>query len=144
MSPYQTNRELLFLENDWCWPRWYVERNKLAQAFPGLYVYAVGDQITSVQGNLWTSYGNQYYVTIGIPDGYPYDMPTVSLPYAYIDPDCTHVYSNGNICVMKSDQWSSTMSIAFLVAKVAVWVNKYDSWVCNGKARWPGSDQHNR
>ena len=118
-----------------------VEREKLASHFPGFSFYSQGDRVSSVQGRLRTSYGNYYYVRVGVPPNYPYAMPEIELPQDTIDPSCPHQFTGGRICVMRSAQWSSTLSLAFMVAKVAVWLNKYDSWKRNGRRAWPGKGQ---
>ncbi len=121
-------------------PRMAVEKEKLKQFFPGFDFYGTGGQITSVQGTIKTSYGNSYLLKIVLDSNYPYSLPTVTLPYTTLD-SCPHKYSNQELCLMKSEQWSSTLSLACLVAKAAVWLNKYDSWKRNGKRYWPGKGQ---
>jgi len=142
MSRIQINKKLIFLGTDLTRPRMLVEKEKMNRSFPGFQFYSKGNEITAVKGYLRTNFSNSYYVNIHIPDNYPYDMPIISLPNHTIDSLCSHVYNSGNICVMKSEQWSSTLSLALLVAKVALWLNKYDNWKKNGRVRWPGTDQH--
>jgi ubiquitin-protein ligase len=123
-------------------PRLVVERDKLAHFFPGFKFYGSSNKVNSIQGTITTSYGNAYRVKIDVPDNYPYVMPQIWLPGTVIDPLCPHRYTGGDICVMKSSQWSATLSLASLVTKAAVWLNKYDKWLRDGRRRWPGNDQH--
>jgi len=118
-----------------------AEKEKMAAHFPSINFFGANGRITSVQGFLRTNYGNSYYVRIEIPEYYPFVMPKISLPYYNIEPDCPHKFVNNDICVMRSEQWSQALSLAFIVAKTAIWLNKYDTWVRNGKARWPGKGQ---
>lgn len=142
MGRIQTNKELVFLGSDWSRPRMTVEREKMASHFPTFDFYGYGGEVTSVQGDLRTNDGNQYYVKIEISKNYPYQMPKIYLPYETIDSSCPHKFSGGRICILRSEQWTSTFSLAFIVAKTAIWLNKYDKWKRDGKLRWPGKDQH--
>lgn len=143
MSGLAFSRDLLVLDSELERPRWAVEREKLNRNYPGFKFYGSGGVVSSVQGWLRTSAGVDYYVKIEIPAGgaYPYQMPKVYLPYASIDPSCPHRYGGGDICLMRSSQWTSTISIAAIVAKAAVWINKYDVWLGSGKRKWPGNEQ---
>jgi hypothetical protein len=141
MSSFQANREVIFSGIDLSRSRWTVEHEKLARFFPSIQLYGVDGRVTSAQGYLSTSYGSSYYVNIEIGQRYPYVLPRVCLPYTTVDSACPHRYSDGSICVMKSEQWSSSLSLAFLVAKTAVWLNKYDNWLRTGRTRWPGKGQ---
>jgi len=139
MSSLQVSKELLFLDGDLNRSRWAVEKEKVNRKFSGFSFYASGNTITSVQGYLYTSYGNSYYVNIAIPENYPYQLPTISLPYETIQSDCPHRFDNDNICIMKPEQWSTVMSLALIITKTAVWLNKYDYWKQHGT--WPGKEQ---
>ncbi len=141
MGGYGANTELLFMGSDINRSRWAVESEKLKSQFPGFNFYTLDGRISSVKGKLTTNFGNTYHVKINIPEGYPYILPEIELPYHSIDPGCPHKYSDGRICVMRSAQWSTSLSLAFLVAKTAIWLNKYDLWKYKGKRRWPGKGQ---
>lgn len=141
MARTEVSSDLVFMGEDLRRPRWAVERAKIDRAFSGMSFYGSGGGISSVQGYLYTSYGRKYYVKVTVPEHYPYVMPEVWLPNHSVDTGCPHVYADGSVCVMKSDQWSSSLSIAYVIAKAAVWLNKYDSWIKNGKVRWPGMEQ---
>ncbi len=141
MANLQINRELIFTGSDLFRPRMAVEKEKMALFFPNFSFYGSGERVTSVKGYLSTSYYNKYYVRIEIGPNYPYSLPDIYLPYTTLEANCPHRFKNGGICVIKREQWSKTLSLAVLVAKAAVWVNKYDSWKQNGKWRWPGRGQ---
>lgn len=141
MGGYQANTELLFLGSDLNRPRWVVEREKLESQFPGFNFYALDGRMSSVKGKLTTNYGNTYHIKIKIPERYPYVLPEIELPHHSIDPGCPHQFTGDRICVMRSAQWSTSLSLAFLVAKAAIWLNKYDLWKNRGKRRWPGKGQ---
>lgn len=141
MGGYRTNTELLFMGSDLGRSRWAVEREKLKSQFPGFRFYTLDERVSSVKGNLTTNYGNTYFVNIKIPEDYPYVLPDIELPYHSTASGCPHRYTGDRICVMRSAQWSASLSLAFLVAKAAIWLNKYDLWKNKGKRRWPGRGQ---
>jgi len=139
MTDMAASRTLIFMDDDLSRPRMAVENEKMKRAFPGMRFYGTDGNITSVQGYLKTSDGNSYYIKIEVPSNYPYVMPTVTLPNTTIAAGCPHRYNTGNLCIMKSEQWSSSYSLAFMVAKAALWINKYDIW--KRKGSWPGKEQ---
>ncbi len=141
MSGFQTNRELAFDSYDLSRPRMAVEKEKMQRHFPSFNFYGSGGRVTSVQGSLHTNYGNKYHVKVVVGSNYPYDTPTVHLPHTTFKSDCPHKFSGDQICIMRNGQWSSSLSLAFVVAKAAIWVNKYDSWISNGQRYWPGRGQ---
>jgi len=124
-------------------PRWAVESEKIKRHFPNFSILQnQNGNISAVSGYLTTSYGISYLVRIELPLAYPYTMPNAKVTNSAIDTSCGHAYSSNELCLMKSEQWSSTLSIAFLIAKAAIWLNKYDVWRNTGRIRWPGTDQH--
>jgi ubiquitin-protein ligase len=139
MNNIAVSKEVLFLNSDLSRPRWAVEKEKVQKKFSGFSFYGSDGKITAVKGRLYTSYGNSYDIKIEIPEKYPYAMPSVSLPNTTLETDCPHKFTSENICLMKIDQWSSTLSIAFLIAKTAKWLHKYDYW--KRKREWPGREQ---
>lgn len=142
MSPLQATRELIFAGSELDRPRMNVEQEKLRSYAPNFTFFSTGSRVTSIQGEISTSYGNRYFVKITIPAAYPYELPDIELPYHTIDSACEHRYGDHGMCVMRSGQWSASLSLALLTKKAAVWLNKYDSWRRNGRWRWPGTDQH--
>jgi len=143
MGRIQANRDLIFSGSDLSRPRMTVEVEKIKAHFPGFSFYGSGDKVTSIKGYLSTNppFYNKYHVKIEIGSEYPYEIPKIWLPYETIDLKCPHRYKDGSICVMKSGQWTSTYALAFMVAKTAIWLNKYDNWKYYGKKRWPGRGQ---
>jgi hypothetical protein len=140
MSNYMISKELACVEDDLRRPRWIVEKEKLSRFFPQIQIYASGDRVTSIQGSLCTNSQNYYYLRIEVSELYPYVMPKVLLPNFTINPSCPHKFGVDQPCVMRSEQWSNTLSLAFMVAKAAIWLNKYEVW--QRTQRWPGKDQH--
>lgn len=138
---FTANRELIFQGSDLLRPRMSVEQEKMRLHFPSFSFYATSGRITSVQGVISTSYGYSYTVKISIGENYPYELPTVELPFHTLDASCPHKYSSDDICIMRKVQWSSSLSLALVVAKAAIWLNKYDSWKKNGRRSWPGKGQ---
>jgi ubiquitin-protein ligase len=135
------NPELAVRGSELSRPRMTVEKEKMAEQFPSFKFYGSFGKVTSVKGYLKTNLKNRYYVKIKISDRYPYVMPKIYLPNERIDSSCPHLYKDNDICVMKSEQWTSSFSLAFMVAKTAIWLNKYDLWKRNGRGRWPGKGQ---
>ena len=121
-----------------------VEQEKLQLFFPQFRFLRKKNQkkVSAVAGKLKTNNDKTYDLRIKIDDDYPYSLPDITLPKASLDGDCPHKYSGNRICVMRSEHWTSTYSLAFLVAKGAIWLNKYEVWLEGGKERWPGKDQH--
>ena len=142
MTNIATNRGLLFMGADLSRPRMAVESEKIKRYFPDFAFKGSKGTVTSVEGYLKTADGNYYYVKIEVPEDYPYTMPRIKLPETAIDSACPHRYSSGNLCVMKPEQWSSSYSLAFMVAKAAIWINKYDVWKRTG--RWAGKQQEHQ
>lgn len=142
MQGIQVNRDLLFIGSDFLEPRIIVEKRKLKMFFPQFDFYGIDKKITSLRGLLKTNLNNTYNVRISVTDSYPYTIPFIDLIDFEIDEECRNKYQAGNICIMKPDHWSSVYSLAFVVAKTAIWLNKYDIWRRNGKEEWPGKDYH--
>lgn len=142
MQGIQVNRDLLFIGRDLLESRIIVEKRKLEMFFPQFKFYGIDKKITSIRGLLKTNLYNSYNVRISVTDSYPYEIPIINLIDFEIDEKCTHKYHAGNICIMKPDHWNSVYSLAFAVARTAIWLNKYDIWRRNGKEEWPGKDFH--
>lgn len=139
MTNIALNRGLIFLENDSSRDRMAVESEKIKRYYPQFDFKASKGSITAVEGYLKTADENYYRVRIEISSEYPYKMPSIKLLERTIEPDCPHRYSTGDLCVMKAAQWTSSYSLAFMVSKTAIWVNKYDVWQRTKK--WPGKEQ---
>jgi ubiquitin-protein ligase len=140
MTNIAVNRGLVFLGNDLSRDRIAVESEKLKRYYRQFAFKGSEGSVTAVEGYLKTADQNYYLVRVQIPPNYPYKMPSIKLPETTIEPDCPHTYpTSGNLCVMKPEQWTSSYSLAFMVSKTAIWVNKYDVWKRTKK--WPGTEQ---
>jgi hypothetical protein len=139
MARELVSRDLLFIGNELLSPRWALEQAKLRRAFPGMAICASGSRITSVQGSLRTSGGRTYHLRVVVPEEYPHAMPHMFISGLIADDNTKHMYNDGSICVMTKGQWSSSYSIAYMVARAAKWAGKYEIWKKTG--RWPGRQQ---
>lgn len=142
MKEILVNKELIFTGTELLRPRMKVEKEKLELHFPDFIFYGTGNKVTSIKGTLTTNFNNTYEVRISILDSYPYEIPIVNLIGYQIEEDCDHRYNAGNLCIMRPENWTLIYSLAFVVGRTAIWLNKYDLWRRNGKERWPGRDAH--
>ena len=71
--------------------------------------------------------------------GRPVRKPVVRPKDWSIHPDCPHKFNDGTICVMREEQWRGQFTVALVVLKTAVWLNKYELW--KREAAWPGLGQ---
>ncbi|MGD0154717.1 MAG: hypothetical protein ABSB50_01375 [Terracidiphilus sp.] len=79
-----------------------------------------------------------YVLSIRFPDSYPNEMPKVFVDAPVIT-NAPHRYQPGNICYMHPSMWNPGIhSLAFVLARAAKWLNKYDVWRVRGK--WPGAE----
>jgi len=138
MSNIATNRDLICMGSDLSRPRMTVENEKVNQFFPQFGFYGSGGNVSAVEGVLQPEF-NSYYVRVELSSDYPYSMPKIWLLSTSLPSNCPHQYSDGSICVMKPEQWSSTYSLAFMIAKTALWINKFEYWQSNHY--WPGKEQ---
>jgi len=118
-------------------PRWPLEQEKLSQ-FPSFELFADRGRVTQAQGFLRPSGLRWYAVSVEVPEAYPYSMPEVRLPGCELA-GAPHCYSGGRLCLMRSGQWSSNFTLAFVVAKTAIWIAKLEVWRDSGV--WPGNEQ---
>lgn len=120
-------------------PRLYVEQKKVQTYFPQFEL--VGDSsgnVTGTTGILSTNAGNSYQIRVEIPSNYPYSMPRI-MPVGWVASG-PHIYPRSkSLCVMRATQWTPNMTLAFMIAKSALWLNKYD--VYTSTDRWPGNQQ---
>ncbi|KUN17312.1 hypothetical protein AQJ23_40945 [Streptomyces antibioticus] len=116
------------------------EQRILQLHFPGFHLTATPreDSWAVAWGMLSTFTGEYYGIGISLPEGYPHSLPQV-WPYDWKPVTNPHMYSDGTLCVMKPGQWSSFFSVAAVVAKAAIWLNKYEIWV--ERQEWPGPQQ---
>ena len=139
MPNLQVSQKLIFSGTDLSRPRMSVEAEKINACVSGFSLYGSEGKVTSVRGVIITSYEHSYNVRITVPEHYPY-----VIPQAFVEEpldSCPHRYTDGSLCLMKNGQWSSTLSLAFIIVKTAVWLNKYDAWRRAGSVQWPGTQQ---
>ncbi len=134
---YVVPRKLLILDGDNS-RRLYFEQQALAENFRQFSFARNGSNgELYVAGALRTNNGTVYPVRIELPSDYPHSIPFIFA--VGWDSTCPHVYRAGNLCIMRPDQWRSIYSLAFVVGKVAIWLNKFD--VYKAKGYWPGNEQ---
>lgn len=142
MKEILVNKGMVFSGNEFYQPRMKVENQKLGRFFPQFNFLAVNNKVTSIKGLLTTNYNNSFEVRISMPQEYPYEIPHITPQNFTVEEECEHKYTNGNICVMRPESWKSIYSLAFIVARTAIWLNKYEQWRNNGRDEWPGLDAH--
>lgn len=122
--------------------RFAEERRILAAYFPGFTLhqsYGDSNSAGNATGRLKTFAHRSYALRILLPADYPDDPPAI-IPDGWTPNKNPHLYVNGNICVMRPEQWHPFMSVAFLVGRSAIWLNKYEIYI--DKGIWPGAEQH--
>ncbi len=134
------SRVLTMTPEDQGVPRMRAERNKLKRSFPGFGFVGRDGAVVALVGEISTPLGNTYKVRINLPDGYPYGMPAVETVGWRPSPRAPHQYSATSLCVMHPRFWSSKYTLAYIVAKTALWLAKYEVWRVH--KRWPGRNQH--
>ncbi len=139
MENFRTSSGLVITASDSGIDRASVESRKLLEHFPQFALLKSGGSIDGAKGWLKTNAGNTYRIQIKTSSSFPYELPTV-WPTDWTPPaSCPHRFQSGSLCIMRSAQWTSTFTIAFVVAKTAIWLNKYDVWRSSGA--WPGKSQ---
>jgi hypothetical protein len=143
MSEFATNKNVLMTAEDSNYDRMYAEQRKMEARFNEFqFIGSRGTgRIERVYVRLVTNLRNSYGVDIMIPEKYPFVMP-ILLPNGWtLKDDAPHTYPSAprSLCVMKPAQWHADMTIAFMTAKAAIWLNKYDCWRETGS--WPGAQQ---
>lgn len=130
MPNYAADKDLFFTGADWNRSRWQVESDKLAYRFPAWKFRRDGER-SWIEGSLRPRQ-RAYGIKIHISARYPYELPKIE-PLFDVDKSCHHYYYAINrLCVMPDHGWTKTMSLAFLVGQVAVWLYKYEDWQRNG------------
>jgi hypothetical protein len=128
----------LLIEEDASGDRLYLEQQKLDHYFPQFsFAQSRTSGYLSVVGFLRTNAGRNYSLKIVLPSDYPHGIPAI-FPQGWTA-KCPHIYPPGNLCIMKSEQWRPFYTIAFVVAKSGIWLNKYD--VYQRTHTWPGNEQ---
>lgn len=120
--------------------RFAEERRILGSYFGGFTLRETSGDISGVAtGRLKTFTEQSYALRVELPQNYPDSIPRI-IPDGWTPQHNPHIYTDDTICVMKSSQWQPFMSVAFLVAKSAIWLNKYEIYL--DRAIWPGAEQH--
>ncbi|MBO3747398.1 hypothetical protein J5X84_15075 [Streptosporangiaceae bacterium NEAU-GS5] len=117
--------------------RLFLEQQKLQKYFPQFGFTKSRDGSLAVSGSLRTNSGYVYALRIELGEHYPHQIPHIR-PVGW-NSTCPHVYESGALCIMRPDQWRSIFSIAFVVAKSAIWLNKFE--VYRQRGYWPGNAQ---
>lgn len=138
MLEIQATQDLLLTPHQMQANRWYFEREKL-RLFPAFVLLGANGQITAAEGALDTQYGNTYGIRIELTN-YPHALPKIHPEGWTVHPEIVHRFNGGSLCIMRADQWRKHFTIALVVAKTAIWLNKYELWKRNGHY-WPGLGQ---
>ena len=138
MPEIEARQDLILAPSEMSVNRWYYERERL-RLFPTFALLRSDGQITAADGAIDTQNGNTYEIRITL-GGYPYSLPRIFPRGWTLHPGVPHIYSNGSLCIMRSDQWRRHFTIALVVAKTAIWLGKYEIWKRNGHV-WPGLGQ---
>ncbi len=103
--------------------------------FPNLDVRAnVGGEIF-VKAALQTTVGKMYVVSITFA-GYPSAMPKVMVLAPAVQHN-KHMYTSRHICFMHPSVWNPAKhDLLYVIAQVAVWLNKHEIYLLKGT--WPG------
>ncbi len=118
--------------------RWYYEQDRL-RSFPAFHLLRRDGVIVAAEGAIDTQNGNTYGIRIDLA-GFPYTLPKPFPKGWPPHPDVPHRYNDASLCVMRSAQWRTNFTVAFVVAKTAIWLAKYEIWKRNGHV-WPGKHQ---
>jgi ubiquitin-protein ligase len=118
--------------------RLYLEQEKLKKYYPQFQLKRswFGDHLSFV-GTLKTMAESKYKVRIALPEYFPDEIPSIE-PVGW-NAKGPHVYASGNLCIMKQEQWRPFYSVAFIISRTAIWLNKFD--VYTAKHYWPGNEQ---
>ena len=137
MTGFTVPQGLLITNSD-AGDRLFLEQHRLERYFPQFtFAQSRTGGYLSVVGSLRTNAGRTYGLKVVLPSNYPHEIPAI-FPQGW-KARCPHIYNPGNLCIMKSEQWRQFYTIAFVVAKSAIWLNKYDVYQRTGT--WPGNEQ---
>lgn len=86
---------------------------------------------------LQTTVGGLYFARVDF-DGYPNQMPRVTIEKPSLMANTPHRYNTGAICYLHPNMWNpGSHDVTFVVARIAKWLNKYEVWRSLGS--WPGA-----
>lgn len=87
-----------------------------------------------------TNFGNDYMFSLETGSGYPFTMPKVFVREPDIRfGDMKHLYSDGSLCLMHADDYSSKMSILEFRNQAVAWCWCADAYKQTGE--WPGAER---
>lgn len=118
--------------------RWYHEQQRL-RTFPAFRLLNLNGAITAAEGAIDTQNGNTYGIRIDLTN-FPYALPKPFPKGWTAHPAVPHKFADGSLCIMRAAQWRTQFTVAFVVAKTAIWLAKYEVWKRNGNV-WPGREQ---
>ena len=76
------------------------------------------------------------------PSGFPTITPTKCRAFTSTrlrSRNAPHRYQGGHICYLHPSMWNpGAHNLAFVIARAAKWLNKYEVWRSNG-GKWPGA-----
>jgi len=103
--------------------------------FPNIEALPTSDGGVYVKAFMQTSMARIYMLAVHF-NGYPYEMPKVYVTKPALAAT-VHIYSAGNLCYMHPNVWNpGRHDLQYVLAQVAVWLNKYE--VYQQRGRWPG------
>lgn len=112
-----------------------LEIQRAMEHFPYIESQTTADGGIYIKAVLQTIVGQMYVICVTFV-GYPSVLPRVTV----ITPAVTHskhMYTTGNICYMHPSFWNpGKHDLKFVLAQVAVWLNKHE--VFKQKGVWPG------
>jgi hypothetical protein len=117
--------------------RMHREQEVLGRYFPDFELVRSKSTGKYAARGVLSTHLNLYGIRIVLPTNYPYGMPDIE-PVGW-QPSGPHTYGSNSLCVMRHEQWRNSYSVALVVAKAAIWVNKYEIYRKDGK--WPGNEQ---
>ena len=135
---FLVSEKLVILPEERHEDRFYVEQRKLKDTFPQFKIVAESGNIIGCKGYLTTNLGKDYGFRVWFKEPYPSNMPYVETIGWTVKNGCPHTNSSTNPCVYHSRYWRNFNTMAFMVAKCALWANKYDLWLRTG--RWSGKE----
>lgn len=138
MAEIEATRDLILAAAEMQTNRWYHEQERLRR-FPAFALMSSSGRIVAAEGAIDTQNGNTHGIRIPL-EGFPNVLPKVFPKGWTPHPDAPHKFTDGSMCIMRSDQWRRYFTVALVVTKTAIWLGKYEIWKRNGHV-WPGLQQ---
>ncbi len=103
------------------------------------------NSMVQVDGNklVWfeiitTNFGNEYLIAIETGSKYPFKMPKVFVREPKVSTS-KHLYGDGSLCLMHSDDYNSKMSLVQIRNQAASWLLCYEAYKQTGE--WVGAER---